>query len=306
MNDLIGKLEYSITKGRARHAYLFTGADSDLTLSIAKTVAALILNGDRNVKRLEEQPDLMLFDGGISISQFRDEIQPEIYRESYGKTGRVVIFRGADRLSQMVQNAMLKVIEEPPANTYFILTGNEYGILPTIRSRCTVVRCPAADRMSIENELLKLGVSQAEARSYAAMSGYMTGRAVRLCADEQFRSFRKELYSAFISAMKGVPDYRVTKAKRERADWSEGVELLLLFAHDLLCCACSTQAEYCRDYADEIKKLSLHFTIGDIGCIIDKLTECGSRTASNASGGAAFDRLLSETAALALSKKNRA
>ena len=47
----------------------------------------------------------------------------------------------------------------------------------------------------------------------------------------------------------------------------------------------------------EIKKLCTHFTIRDIGCIIDLITDTAKRAATNASGGAVFDKLFADAAA---------
>jgi len=305
MDDIIARLEASAANGRARHAYLLTGPDTDRTDGVARVVASILLFGHKDVKRLADEPDYTELDGSISIAQFRDEIQPEIYRETYGKACRVVVFRNANLLSQMVQNAMLKVLEEPPASTHFILTGNEYGILPTIRSRCTIVRCPAPQPEALKQQLLSAGASSDEALRYSIMSGGVTKRAVRLYTDEQYRAMRQELYKGFLSALNGKPDYRFTKAKRERTDWIECTELLLLLAHDMLCAACGLKAEYCPDFAEATKKLGLYFTIGDIGCIIDMLTDAARRMVTNAGGGAVMDRLLSQAAEFALSRRGR-
>ncbi|MBO4330614.1 MAG: hypothetical protein J5827_00905, partial [Oscillospiraceae bacterium] len=190
MADIVEKLENSVAMGRARHAYLLSGADSERTDGIARRIAALLLFGEPDVARLTEAPDCIETDGSVTIARFRDELLPEIYRETYASERRAVIFRSAHLLSQMVQNAMLKVLEEPPENTHFILTGNEYGLLPTIRSRCTIVRCPAPKAEEIERELISRGANRITAQNCAAMSGGVIGRAVRLCEDESFRAMR--------------------------------------------------------------------------------------------------------------------
>lgn len=304
MADVFEKLIGSVAFGRTRHAYLLTGSDPEHTAQAARKLASQILYGRQAIKELAEDPDYLEINGGVAIARFRDEIQPEIYREAYTDRGRTVAFLSANLLSQMVQNAMLKVLEEPPEATHFILTGNEYGILPTIRSRCTVVRCPSPGKAAVMTRLMEERVSEMRAAELAAMSGCVTGRALRLNSDEAFFRMRKELYAAFISALNGRPVFGFTRAKREREDWAEAAELLLLFAHDMLSVACGAEPEHCPDFASEIKKLGLHFTIGDIGCIIDRITDAARRTATNASGAAAFDRLFAEAADIGRNVKN--
>ncbi len=304
MAGIVEKLISSVEAGRARHAYLLTGNDSDRTDDIARRISAVLLFGTADVKRLEEAPDHIEMDESISIAQFRDEILPEIYRETYSNDKRAVVFRSAHLLSQMVQNAMLKVLEEPPENTHFILTGNEYGILPTIRSRCTIVRCPSPSYDELAAVLRGRGADAARAAEFARMSGGVTKRAIRLFEDESFRNMRRELFTAFFAAMRGTPDFGFCRVKRDRADWAECTELLLLLAHDLLRAGCGLGPEYCRDMESEIKKLSSVFTIGVFGCIIDKLTETAQRMATNAGGGAVFDRLFSQTALICIERGN--
>lgn len=53
---------------------------------------------------------------------------------------RMVIIESAERMTIPAQNALLKVIEEPPANTIFmVLVTNTGGVLPTIQSRCQTI-----------------------------------------------------------------------------------------------------------------------------------------------------------------------
>lgn len=53
---------------------------------------------------------------------------------------RVIVFREAERMTEDAQNALLKSLEEPPADTCFILTTSQpEALLPTIRSRCRTI-----------------------------------------------------------------------------------------------------------------------------------------------------------------------
>jgi DNA polymerase-3 subunit delta' len=68
-------------------------------------------------------------------------------------------------------NKLLKLIEEPPPNTLFLMVAeNESMILPTILSRCQLVKIPALEDMDIENYLVKTGISQSQSRQLAAVS----------------------------------------------------------------------------------------------------------------------------------------
>ncbi len=73
----------------------------------------------------------------IEVEQAReavDFVQLSTYRAGY----RVVLIDPADNLNLAAANALLKVLEEPPLNTVFVLVSDQpRRLLPTIRSRCT-------------------------------------------------------------------------------------------------------------------------------------------------------------------------
>lgn len=73
----------------------------------------------------------------IEVEQAReavDYVQLSTYRAGY----RVVLVNPADSLNLAAANALLKVLEEPPLNTVFVLVSDQpRRLLPTIRSRCT-------------------------------------------------------------------------------------------------------------------------------------------------------------------------
>lgn len=306
MNDLLKMLENAILTGRSLHAYLLTGSDPMMTDDAARSAASLMLYSYVDTERLRNDPDYMEYSGTVSISDFRDVIRPEIYRETFAKAGRVVVFRAADRLSQMVQNAMLKVLEEPPEKTHFILTGNEYGILPTIRSRCMIIRCALPQTDELIGVIIEKGAGEKDARFYASAGGGVTARALKLYEDESFRELRLGALKAFFSALGGVPDMKWTRGKRDRSEWTEANEFLLLAGHDIMRVMCGMSPEYCPDAEREIKNVCSRFTFREIGSIINKLTENAMRLSTNASGGASFDRTFAELASLALSVKTSA
>jgi DNA polymerase-3 subunit delta' len=97
-------------------------------------------------------------------------------------------------------NKLLKLIEEPPADTLFILVAeNESEILSTILSRCQLVRIPALDTQDIEEALLSRKACDAEkARQLANASGGNYREALHLLqhADEDFHHLLREWLNA--------------------------------------------------------------------------------------------------------------
>ena len=81
---------------------------------------------------------------------------------------RVVIVDPADDLETNASNALLKSLEEPPQGTFFLLVTHRIGrLLPTIRSRCRVLRFPPVPGEDID-AVLRREVPQADAATRAA------------------------------------------------------------------------------------------------------------------------------------------
>jgi DNA polymerase-3 subunit delta' len=90
----------------------------------------------------------------IAIDQIRDVQHSLTTRPSMGAR-RVVIIDAADDLERGGANALLKSLEEPPVGTYFILVSHASDrLLPTIRSRCQMMRFDALDDIAMRQALL--------------------------------------------------------------------------------------------------------------------------------------------------------
>jgi len=95
-------------------------------------------NGDFNLEDYLKLIELLKINnktGKIPIGLIHFIISQLKYKTAYNE-GFVVIIRNAEKMTKESQNAILKTLEEPPDNVYFILTtSNEMDLLPTIRSR---------------------------------------------------------------------------------------------------------------------------------------------------------------------------
>ncbi|WP_392566717.1 DNA polymerase III subunit delta' [Utexia brackfieldae] len=72
----------------------------------------------------------------ISVEQVR-QLTEKVYEHAQQGGAKVIWIDNAVLMTEAAANALLKTLEEPPANTYFILTDNQVQrLMPTIRSRC--------------------------------------------------------------------------------------------------------------------------------------------------------------------------
>jgi DNA polymerase-3 subunit delta' len=109
---------------------------------------------------------------------------------------RVVIVDTADEMNAAAANAILKILEEPPANSVFLMVSHAPGrLLPTIRSRCLhlPMRPLSEEQVREALALLDTGLDAQALERAAALSGGSPGRALELAssrAAEFFARFR--------------------------------------------------------------------------------------------------------------------
>lgn len=117
----------------------------------------------------------------IKISSIREVIREDslsLYQHGY----RVVIVMQAEEVGTESANALLKVLEEPNPNTVFILTTSKRSaLLPTIISRCQLLRFDLLSEEEISSALMsKQGIVAADAKLKAKLAGGSYSKAVQL------------------------------------------------------------------------------------------------------------------------------
>src|SRR5688500_11230768 len=130
----------------------------------------------------------------IGVDEMRGIVQIASRRPGTGRW-QVVLIEDADRLTEGAANALLKVVEEPPPSTVFLLCApsvDPEDIAITLRSRCRHVALvtPPVDAIAqvlIEND----GLAEDDARWAASVSGGHVGRARRLAVDQEARDRRQ-------------------------------------------------------------------------------------------------------------------
>jgi len=88
----------------------------------------------------------------IGIDQIR-ELKKDVYIVPNDAMQKAYLVRDADAMNINAQNAFLQILEEPPAHAVFILsTSNPAALLPTVRSRCVLLRSQNLDDSVYDND----------------------------------------------------------------------------------------------------------------------------------------------------------
>jgi len=138
--------------------------------------------------------------GNITAQECNDIIR-QLSLKSFESEYKILILWMPEYLGNE-GNKLLKLIEEPPPNTLFILVAeNESLILPTIVSRCQLIKIPALDTSEIEQALVKRNNTNAEtARQTAIVSEGNYREALQLVqhAEDDWQSLLREWLNAIL------------------------------------------------------------------------------------------------------------
>jgi DNA polymerase-3 subunit delta' len=188
----VNVLRRALRSRKTAHAYLFEGIEGcgKMTTALAFIEAAFCRGDDGcgscpSCRKMAgvQHPDLHLLapDGAfIKIDQIR-ELQRELSLRPVEATMKACVIDDADRLNPAAANALLKTLEEPPGSALLILlTTNPAAILPTVRSRCQLLRFSPLPERVIEEYLEGIGREPSAARLAASLAGGSISRAMEM------------------------------------------------------------------------------------------------------------------------------
>ncbi len=179
----------ALASERMHHAWLLAGGRGLGKAAFARTAAAELVRAPGAPRPDHEQhPDIHVLehlpanddeakkkaDGkpyqtkrNISVDQVREMIRRLATKPTLGER-RAIIIDPADDMEKGAVNALLKALEEPPAGTYFLLLAHQPGrLLPTVRSRCRVLRFAALNEQELD-EVIRRDLPQSDTETRRA------------------------------------------------------------------------------------------------------------------------------------------
>ncbi len=135
-------------------ACLFLGPKAVGKKNLVEEIAETLLNDVNGLCKKRQHPDFYEL-STFSMESIRSIIE-EVHKPPFMANAKVIAFYDADQLSITVQNALLKTLEEPPKNTYFLWTAqNKTAMLPTVLSRLLVFPLVRVSTKEAKEHLLK-------------------------------------------------------------------------------------------------------------------------------------------------------
>ena len=218
---------------------LFGAPEPPTTLSIdpehpvARRIAASAEPGLKAITRSENEKTGRLRDV-ISVEDIRG--LAGFFQLSAADGGRrVVIVDAADDMNPQAANALLKMLEEPPERATLLLISHQpSGLLPTIRSRCRVLRLSTLGAEDMARALAQAGAETGpDAGALSELSGGSVGAAVRLSVLGGLQT-----YAELVQLLGSLPQFdrarAVKLAEDAAARGAEDKRDLLFWLLDLL------------------------------------------------------------------------
>lgn len=242
----------SLRSGKTAHAYIFEGPASCGRKKTALALIQALFCGTAQDDACGVCPSCRKVAGGshgdihiveplpdkrdITIAQVR-EVQRDLALRPYEAPRKACVVEPADRMNPNSANSFLKTLEEPPGNAIIILiTENADLLLPTIRSRCQMVRFAPLSPEHIRILLERKGMDAETASLMSQLADGSMQRALEL--DNDALSSRREMLIKHLNILSLDRIATVFDASEElsgnRDETLETLDLLLSFARDMV------------------------------------------------------------------------
>lgn len=330
----------SLIKGNISHAYIFAGPDEvgkKLTaLTFAKTLNCI--NGKEDsceeclsCKKINSlnHPDLSIIrkeDENTKINTIGDikrdfgdededkesrtikigairELQRRLSLKPYEGKRKVAIIDNAEDMITASSNAFLKTLEEPPGETVIILiTSNMHSLLPTVVSRCQVIKFnPLSDEHIKEILIKNYKFSENDASIMSSLSKGRLGSA--LTADyKELCKYREDVLKMIKSSIRGDLEYIFTESKRlskEKEELPEFLDSVIDLLRDAVIINGTgiDEGVINKDVSDKIKEFSSGLHIQYILNMVDTVQQTKSLLKRNANPQLAIETMMMSLAA---------
>ena len=281
--QIIKQLRMAIERDRLPHALLFCGEEGIGKKSVARVLAAALLcdTGEETGQTCGEcqncrlnkagtHPDYSEIcpEGGATLKSIKiDKIRRLRQQASSYATmakRRVFVVDDAHLMNETAQNALLKTIEEPEGNVNFIFVTNTPGmLLKTIVSRCISVNFYPLAAEEVEQVLLKLDFSVADAKNFAAVAGGSVNRALQfgeaggMALIDDVRQFLINLPTMPLESLLAKSEELAKKPKEHMRDWLSVADV---FLHDLLLLKAGGEPNVSVDARRELERVLPSFS----------------------------------------------
>ena len=301
--DILKYISSAVENNRVSHAYILNGERGSGKKMLANLFAMTLLceTGDNepcgkchSCKQAESgnHPDIIRVThekpNSISVDDIRTQVNNTVDIKPYQGPYKVYIIPQADMMTPQAQNAILKTIEEPPSYAVFLLlTENAETLLPTINSRCVMLKLRNIKDTLIKKYLMEnLEIPDYKADMCTAFAQGNMGRAIMLANSEHFIEIREEAVqllkhisemelNEIVAAVKNISVYKL-----EITDY---LDIIMIWYRDVLLYKATKEIDKVvfKDQLQSIKEQARKSSYEGIELILESLEKAKARLKAN-------------------------
>lgn len=301
--DIINYIRNAVREDKVSQAYILNGERGAGKKMLANLFAATLLcekggpdpcNECHSCRQAESgnHPDIIKVThekpNSISVDDIREQVNHTIMIKPYQGPYKVYIIPQADMMTPQAQNALLKTIEEPPEYAVImLLTENADTLLPTINSRCVMLKLRNIKDTLIKKYLMEtMQVPDYKADMCTAFAQGNMGRAIMLANSEHFNEIRDEAVQLlkYINEMELSEIVqavsRITAYKLEINDY---LDIIMIWYRDVLLYKATKDMDKVifKDQMKYIKERAKRSSYEGIELIIESLEKAKARLKAN-------------------------
>ena len=301
--DILKYISSAVENNRVSHAYILNGERGSGKKMLANLFAMTLLceTGDNepcgkchSCKQAESgnHPDIIRVThekpNSISVDDIRTQVNNTVDIKPYQGPYKVYIIPQADMMTPQAQNAILKTIEEPPSYAVFLLlTENAETLLPTINSRCVMLKLRNIKDTLIKKYLMEnLEIPDYKADMCTAFAQGNMGRAIMLANSDHFNEIREEAVqllkhisemelNEIVAAVKNISVYKL-----EITDY---LDIIMIWYRDVLLYKATKEIDKVvfKDQLQSIKEQARKSSYEGIKLILESLEKAKARLKAN-------------------------
>ena len=301
--DILKYISSAVENNRVSHAYILNGERGSGKKMLANLFAMTLLceTGDNepcgkchSCKQAESgnHPDIIRVThekpNSISVDDIRTQVNNTVDIKPYQGPYKVYIIPQADMMTPQAQNAILKTIEEPPSYAVFLLlTENVETLLPTINSRCVMLKLRNIKDTLIKKYLMEnLEIPDYKADMCTAFAQGNMGRAIMLANSDHFNEIREEAVqllkhisemelNEIVAAVKNISVYKL-----EITDY---LDIIMIWYRDVLLYKATKEIDKVvfKDQLQSIKEQARKSSYEGIELILESLEKAKARLKAN-------------------------
>ncbi len=301
--DIIEYVQNAVKTNKVSHAYILNGERGSGKKLLANLFARTLLCANNDIDPCNEckscvqaegnnNPDIIIVKhekpNSISIDEIREQVINDIGIKPYANEYKVYIIPEADKMTEQAQNAILKTIEEPPAYAVLVLlTENADTLLPTIQSRCVMLKLRNVRDTLVKAYLMQqVRIPEYQATICAAFAQGNIGKAIKLANSEHFNEIKDEAVKLLkrinsteicdiTACVKNITNYKI--------DIVDYLDVLSIWYRDVLIYKATRNIERVvfKDEIDSIKERAMKSSYEGMEVILNAIETAKLRLRAN-------------------------